>query len=479
MLQQALQKYFGYESFREGQQEVIEHILAGQDVIALLPTGMGKSLCYQLPGYLLSGPVLIVSPLLSLMQDQVDQVKKMGEKRVVALNSFLTPQDKRYALHYLNEYRFIFASPEMLMQEQVLGRLREIQLSLIVVDEAHCLSQWGFDFRPDYLRLKEMITQTNRPPILALTATATPNVLQEIETYLAMQHPYRFLHTVNRPNIYLAKRLFERKEEKIDWILNEAQLDVFPGIIYTQSRAKTEQISDELLQKGVRASAYHGGMELQDRQFIQQQFLLGHLDWIVATNAFGMGIHKSNIRQVIHESMPSTIANYMQEIGRAGRDGKEALATLLYAKGDEQYASYIVTEDLPKSMHIEQYEKYKGKLLSPKQMVDEQAISETAFRVLHYWMGQESASAVENRLHQMEKMKLADVQEMLLVVKSQDCMRLRLVQYFGQQLSEKAPNCCENCGLDVSQILLSQHEKQTPTKLLHWQERLKAILLAE
>ena len=154
-LENALQHYFGYNTFRPGQREIIEALLDGQDVVAILPTGMGKSLCYQLPGYLFSKPVLIISPLLSLMQDQVDQLKQRGEKRVVALNSFLTPDQKRYALHYLHEYRFIFVSPEMLLQPQVKARIEQMELSLIVADEAHCISQWGFDFRPDYLRIGE------------------------------------------------------------------------------------------------------------------------------------------------------------------------------------------------------------------------------------------------------------------------------------------------------------------------------------
>ncbi|WP_342472769.1 ATP-dependent DNA helicase RecQ [Metasolibacillus sp. FSL H7-0170] len=477
MLEQALQKHFGYTSFRPGQKEVIEQLLAGQDVIALLPTGMGKSICYQLPAYLLDAPVLIVSPLLSLMQDQVDQLKQFGEKRVIALNSFLTAQQKRYALHFLHEYRFIFASPEMLMQPQVKERLKEMRLGLIVADEAHCISQWGFDFRPDYLRLSEIIPTNNKPPILALSATATKTVLQDIETYLSIQSPFYFLHSVNRPNIHLAKRFFQQKDEKIKWILEHVKTTEGPGIIYTQSRGKTEALSLALLERGIAAAAYHAGKEAEDRQFIQQQFLGGKLDWIVATNAFGMGVHKGNIRQVIHEFMPSNIANYMQEIGRAGRDGQPAVATLLYADGDEQFSQFIVTEDLPKTQHIEQYMSCLASGHNPMRMLEAGGISETAFRVLHYWMQQESSEAVQIRLQQMELDKYKAVQEMLQVVHSTNCMREQIVHYFGQQLTEKTANCCQNCGLIFEEILTAQLIIEEPDQQLTWQERLQRILL--
>ena len=241
-LQQKLTEYFGYHSFRTGQREVIERLLQGRDVIALLPTGMGKSLCYQLPGYLFDKPVLIVSPLLSLMQDQVDQLKQLGEKRVIALNSFLTPGQKKYALHYLHEYRFIFTSPEMLTQPQVRERLSKIEFSLIVADEAHCISQWGFGFRPDYLRIGEVL-QANRPPLLALSATATSTVLEDIKAYLHMQEPFMFIGNVDRPNISIAQKTFVAKEEKFQWILQHVKRSAGPGIIYTGSRKKAEHLA--------------------------------------------------------------------------------------------------------------------------------------------------------------------------------------------------------------------------------------------
>ncbi|MEO4053195.1 ATP-dependent DNA helicase RecQ [Solibacillus sp. CAU 1738] len=479
MLEDILEKHFGYTSFRPGQKEVIEQLIEGRDVVALLPTGMGKSMCYQLPGYLFDAPVLIVSPLLSLMQDQVDQMKQFGEKRVIALNSFLNAEQKRYALHFLHEYRFIFASPEMLLQEQVKERIANMKLSLIVADEAHCISQWGFDFRPDYLRIGEIIPTVKRPPILALSATATASVLHDIETYLHMQTPFQYIHSVDRPNIHFAKKFFQDKGDKIPWIIQHVQSTRGPGIIYTQSRAKTESLSMQLLECGINAAAYHAGKDAEDRQFIQQQYIAGQLEWIVATNAFGMGVHKADIRQVIHETMPSTVANYMQEIGRAGRDGLDAVATLLYAEGDEQFAKFIVTEDLPKSGHVESYQNYLMNRENPKNMLISGEISETAFRVLHYWMQQEPIEAVKKRLVHMEISKYEAVNDMMKIIETTNCMRDYVVSYFGQQIIDKPSNCCQGCGLNTSELLTKRTVEVQDISTLSWQNRLQKILLGD
>lgn len=472
-----LKKYFGYETFRPGQEEVMTALLNGRDVVALLPTGMGKSLCYQLPGYLFDKPVLVISPLLSLMQDQVEQMKRLGEKRVVALNSFLSAEDKRHVLHYLEHYRFIFTSPEMLLQPQVQQRLRQMTLSLIVIDEAHCISQWGFDFRPDYLRIGEWFQEGNRPPVLALSATATEKVLSDIRHYLHMQQPFEYIHAVDRPNIHLGRLFFRDKEEKIQWMLKHLSETAGPGIIYTQSRTKTESLSKQLVEQGIQVAAYHAGMDQADRQFIQQQFLEGQLEWIVATNAFGMGVHKSDIRQVIHDFMPSSVANYMQEIGRAGRDGADALAILLYAEGDEEFSKFLVTDDLPKDYHVDRYCEYIARHENPSQMVVMGEIGETAFRVLHYWMQQLSPVSVKEKLEQLRISKYQEVDEMMKIVQGDDCMRARIVHYFGQLLEEKPLHCCQFCGIDYDAILQERSENTLSVAHEHWKERLSRLLV--
>ena len=474
MLEQKLQEIFGYSEFRPGQKEIIQQLLEGSDCIALLPTGMGKSMCYQLPGYIFDKPVLVVSPLLSLMQDQVDQLKQRGEKRVVALNSFLTPNEKTYALHFLHEYRFIFTSPEMLTQPQVKERLQSMELSLIVADEAHCISQWGFDFRPDYLRIGEILGE-KRPPILALTATATDSVLADIGKYLHMKEPYQFIHQVNRENIKLAKYVFDKKEDKQEWILEHVKNTEGPGIVYMSSRKRCDEFSQLLIENNIRAASYHAGKDAEDRQFIQQQFIHSDVEWIVATNAFGMGVHKENIRQVIHESMPANVSNYMQEIGRAGRDGKDALAVLLYADGDEHYARYIAIEDLPKTMHVDAYIRYKQMQQSPSVMLHEEGMSETAFRVLDYWMQQEHPEAVKQRLMKMEEVKHTEVRNMTNIIHSSTCMRAKLVEYFGQTLLKKQEICCTECGLEDREVI-GPRISLTKQAQMTWDERLQKLL---
>lgn len=475
-LEQLLQNHFGYTSFRPGQKEVIEQLMNGRDTIALLPTGMGKSLCYQLPAYIFKKPVLIISPLLSLMQDQVDRMKQFGEKRVVALNSLLNREQKQRVLQYLPQYRFIFSSPEMLMQEQVKSRLNQMELALIVVDEAHCISQWGFDFRPDYLKIGGLI-KDRRPPILALTATATEKVLEDIRHVLKMDDPYEYIHSVDRPNIRYGKKIFHTKEEKMEWLIEHVLHTEGPGIIYTRSRKRTDDITTQLLNHGLSVSSYHGGKDAVDRQFIQQQFLDGSLEWIVATNAFGMGVHKENVRQIIHDSIPSNIADYMQEVGRAGRDGKDAVAILLYGDGDEDVAHYIAGEDLPNENQIELYVEYVRRQVNPKEMVHDGLISETSFRVLHYWMEHYSMDEVKSIFRQMMNDKYRSVEEMLNIVKSNQCIREQLVHYFGQTLNSKPEHCCEHCGLEYQHFLLPRITKDTKRNSTTWQTRLRQILL--
>lgn len=476
-LETLLMQHFGYTSFRPGQKEVIEALLQGQDVVALLPTGMGKSLCYQLPGYVFEQPVLIISPLLSLMQDQVEQLRRLGEKRVVGLNSFLSGEDKRYALHYLDQYRFIFTSPEMLLQPQVQERLRQMALSLVVVDEAHCISQWGFDFRPDYLRIGEWFQMVNRPPVLALSATATDKVLRDIKQYLHMENPFQYIHAVDRPNIHLGRLFFRDKEEKLDWIVGHVLRTAGPGIIYTQSRSKTERYSKALLEQGIRAASYHAGMEQADRQFIQQQFIEGQLEWIVATNAFGMGVHKSDIRQVLHDALPTTVANYMQEIGRAGRDGEDALAVLLYTEGDEEFSKFVVTEDLPRDYHVDAYRGYIQQGQKPSQMISMGEIGETAFRVLDYWMHQLLPEEVKRKLEELRMEKFQAVQDMMKIVQADTCMREQLVAYFGQVLQKHPENCCQCCGIDFEQIVKERKDILMEQEQASWTKRLAKLLV--
>jgi ATP-dependent DNA helicase RecQ (EC 3.6.1.-) len=275
-LENLLKAKTGFSSFKSGQKEIIEDVLARKDVIALLPTGGGKSLCYQLPGYVLEGAVLIVSPLLSLMEDQVQQLKASGEKSVIALNSFLSYSERERLLSLdLYSYKYIFISPEMLQVEKWVKKLQSLQIDLFVVDEAHCVSQWGHDFRTDYLKLGTVKESLGRPPSLALTATATRNVIHDIHSYLNMTSPALHINSVDRHNIAFKVEHLHNNQEKKERLLELVQTLRTPGIVYFSSRAKTEEICEYLQENGVaRVAFYHAGIPQEQRILIQQQFLV-------------------------------------------------------------------------------------------------------------------------------------------------------------------------------------------------------------
>ena len=476
-IHQVLQEKFGYSSFRDGQQEVIEAILRQEDVLALLPTGTGKSLCYQLPAYMLDGPVLIISPLLSLMQDQVDQLKKLGEKNVIAFNSFLSQPDKMNALEYLSFYKFIFISPEMLATKVFQERFKQVRYAFIVVDEAHCLSQWGFDFRPDYLRLKEFLNDIPKTPIVALTATATTQVMKDIKHYLMMASPFKYIQSVDRPNIKLMKKHFEERREKKAWLIEHIQSTAGPGIVYMQSKRRADELADELIQRGIACASYHAGLDNEDRQFIQQQFLNGTLNWVIATNAFGMGVHKGDIRQVIHESMPATVANYLQEIGRAGRDGSDAVAIMLTSPQDKEVATFLAEEDLPTDAHIDAFLRNPTQKYDPTLFFDQYRMTETIYRVLHYWLSTESVEQVKLRLSQLRLTKRSEVEKMASIIEGNSCIRQKVLEYFGQVLGSPVEICCSNCGLEEDTLVKERKFEEIHDHKQNWESRLKSLLL--
>lgn len=471
-LEKLLFDIYGFTSFRPGQREVIEQVVNGKDVIALLPTGMGKSMCYQLPAHILPGSVLVVSPLLSLMQDQVAQLKKMGEKSVVAINSFLKPEERDKIWRTLGNYRFIFISPEMLVQPFVKKQLEKIHVSLLVADEAHCISQWGFDFRPDYLRIAEILPVLRYPQVLALTATATEKVTNEIKTYLEIDNPYIYTHSMDRKNIVYDIKRFENSQQKMDWLTDSVQQCQGPGIIYAGTRKKSQELASILMDLGISASYYHGGMEHQDRVFVQQQFQNGELNWVCSTNAFGMGVHIPNIRHVIHFQMPTSIEGYVQEVGRAGRDGRAALATLLYAEGDEGLLQSLVMDELPTKHEIQQVAAHPAEA---EQLVAAGVIRESALRVLSYWLSQ---LTVDETLRQMERLqheKMKQVDKMRRLITLDDCIRQYIIECFDQQLANKPENCCVNDGIDYS-VFKKREKKPEKIVLENWQNRLNALL---
>ncbi|HYK73751.1 MAG TPA: RecQ family ATP-dependent DNA helicase, partial [Pseudoneobacillus sp.] len=354
-LEEILYLSYGFQSFRPGQREVIASLIEKKDTIGVLPTGTGKSLCYQFVGDIHDGHILIVSPLLSLMQDQVEQMKAKGYKHVIAINSFLTSKQKRVVFQSLHKYKYIFISPEMLQVDYILHQLKNIPLSLFVVDEAHCISQWGYDFRTDYQKLGDIRKSLGSPLTLALTATATAEVIRDITSILDIKNATILETSVDRPNISLKiDSTYDDLKTKQQSLIDLLQTLQGPGIIYFSSKKLAEQTAELLKTNGIpKVMAYHGGMTQEDRILIQQQFINGQINYICATSAFGMGINKEDIRFVIHFHMPLQMESYLQEIGRAGRDGNQSLAILFYAPGDENLALQLVEGELPSVYQID------------------------------------------------------------------------------------------------------------------------------
>ena len=328
----ALKKHWGFDDLRPLQQEAVSAIFNKQDVLVLLPTGGGKSLCYQLPAISLPGLAIVVSPLISLMQDQVEQLKRRKIK-AMHLSGMLSERalDQRLTNAANGAYKLLYISPERLQSDWILERLSQMDISFIAVDEAHCISQWGYDFRPTYLTLKKLRKAMPQLPIMALTATATQAVLQDISRELTLEQPLEVRGSFFRENLAIGMVNTERKEARCLAILNRT---TGSSIIYLRSRKGTETLARFLQEQNIAAAAYHAGMEPEARETAQQSWMTGKTRVMVATTAFGMGIDKSDVRVVIHLDLPDSPESYYQEIGRAGRDGKPSKCYLLYNDED-------------------------------------------------------------------------------------------------------------------------------------------------
>jgi len=332
-IEQTAKKAFGWSRLRDGQLDAMQAVLSGRDTVVVMPTGAGKSACYQVPALLIDGPTVVVSPLIALQRDQVVDLLEHG---AFAANSAQRASvvDDGWDDVAAGDVEFVFLSPEQLAKPDVRERLRSVAPSLFVVDEAHCVAAWGHDFRPDYLRLGDVIEQLGHPVVIALTATAAPPVREEITRRLGLRDPVEVIRGFDRPNLFLEVVQPRSDEAKRDAVVVRAAAEVKPGIVYTATRKDAESYAAALSDLGLRAACYHAGLRARARDDVHQRFLDGELDVVVATTAFGMGIDKSDVRFVIHADVPESLDAYYQEIGRAGRDGEPAATVLFYRHED-------------------------------------------------------------------------------------------------------------------------------------------------
>lgn len=413
---EVLNRYFGYTAFRDGQEELIDAQLNGQDVFGVMPTGGGKSLCYQIPAILMEGITFVISPLISLMKDQVMALKNAGVPAAYINSSLSLDQIKLVYNNLLaGEYKIVYIAPERLLTEGFLGVVHKIKISMVAVDEAHCISQWGQDFRPSYLRIAEFLGRLDdRPVVSAFTATATLQVREDVERLLGLNHPLCVVTGFDRPNLRFEVLKPKHKFAVLQELVS-ARRDK-SGIIYCATRKEVERVCQMLQDEGIAATRYHAGLPEDERRTNQDDFIYDRRSVMVATNAFGMGIDKSNVAYVIHYNMPRSIEAYYQEAGRAGRDGAPADCILLYSVGDIMTAKFLIQNP-----------------------AENDALS-----------GEEQQRVMERELERLN--------QMIGYCKTSSCLRGYILDYFGQNHPPVCGNC-RNCEAPSQEMDITTQAK--------------------
>ncbi len=478
-LRRILRRKFGFKSLREGQEEVIRSVVAGNDTLVIMPTGAGKSLCYQLPGTEMPGTTVIVSPLISLMKDQVDKLQELGID-AAQVNSTLTSREESAILERIQkeQHEFVFVTPERLAQPAFLETLRSNRIDVFVIDEAHCISQWGHDFRPSYLHLREAVEALGNPPVLALTATATPQVVEDVLQQLGrpdMEVVYTGIYRENLRFEVIPVRNDDLKRAHLARLLKEID---GTGIVYVSTIRDCEAVTEHLESLGLAAARYHGRLGAKERKRSQDRFMAGELEAIVATNAFGMGIDKPDIRFVLHYNLPGSLESYYQEAGRAGRDGEPARCVLLYQPEDRNTQIFFLNGRYPKPDHFAAVYRALERLRAHREPVLDSQVHERArevaqskvrvvlatmkdlelveelepgqFRLLRKDLSPEELDDMARRYEQRAETDRDRLRRMVHYAQTALCRWKAIADYFGEDLENHCGHC-DNCARPIAE----------------------------